>query len=85
MADLYVSDLIVPVEDPVEIIIDRVSLEDRVALEVSKYSAQDQFVEKLIPPVTYVENSIEDKTRIRVFLKEGQLANGEKIQVKLSN
>jgi len=85
MADLYVSDLIVPEADPVEIQIDRVSLDAQVALEVTKYSSSDELLGTLVPPTTYVENSIEGKTRIRVFLGAGQVASGEKLRVRLSN
>jgi|WetSurMetagenome_2_1015567.scaffolds.fasta_scaffold1189843_2 hypothetical protein len=87
MANLFTSELIQPTENPVEILINRVSLDAQVKLEVSKFSALDELVEVIIPPTTYVENGgcPEDKTRIRVFLTEGQVAAGEKIQVKLDN
>jgi len=74
-------------ENPVEILINRVSIDAQVKLEVSKFSASDELVGVVVPPTTYVENGgcAEDKTRIRVFLNEGQVAAGEKIQVKLDN
>jgi hypothetical protein len=86
MANLFTSDLLVPAANPVEILINRVVIEQS-KLEVSKYSAQDELVGVIVPPTTYVENGgcAEDKTRIRVFLAEGQVASGEKIQVKLDN
>jgi len=86
MANLFTSDLVVPESDPVEFLIDRVDIfENKVSLVVEKYTAGDEFVANLVPPTTYVENCIEDKTRIRVFLAAGQVAAGEKICVKLNS
>ncbi len=83
MANLYTSELLTVSTDPVEILIDRVPIDSQVKLEVSKFSAQDQLIGVINPPTTYVENCIDTKTRIRVYLSEGQVAAGEKIQVKL--
>ena len=83
MANLYTSELLTVSTDPVEILIDRVALDPQIRLEVSKFSAQDELIAVINPPTTYVENCVDTKTRIRVFLSEGQVAAGEKIQVKL--
>lgn len=83
MTNLYTSELLTVTVDPVEILIDRVTLDRQVRLEVSKFSAQDELIEVITPPVSYVENCVDTKTRIRVFLNEGQIAAGEKLQVKL--
>lgn len=87
MANLYTSALLEVSANPVEILINRVALDSQIKLEVSKFSAADELIGVIIPPTTYVENGgcAEDKTRIRVFLDEGQVAAGEKIQVKLDN
>lgn len=85
MANLYTSDLIVPSSDPVEILIAEVALTPSISLEVNKFTSGDQLIGTIIPPVSYVENCIENQTRIRVFLSSGQVEAGEKIQVKLNN
>ena len=85
MANLYTSQLMEVSSNPVEILIDRVDISAQVRLEVSKFSANEEPLGVIIPPTTYVENCVENKTRIRVFLDEGQVAAGEKIQVKLDN
>jgi hypothetical protein len=85
MANLFTSQLMEVSENPVEILIDRVSIDAQVKLEVSKFSADDELVGVMVPPTTYVENCVDAKTRIRVYLDEGQVAAGEKIQVKLDN
>jgi hypothetical protein len=87
MANLYTSALLQPSENLVEILIDRITMDAQIKLEVSKFSAQDELIEVIIPPTTYVENGgcPEDKTRVRVYLNEGQVAAGEKLQIKLDN
>jgi hypothetical protein len=87
MANLFTSALLEVSVNPVEILIDRVAIDGQVKLEVSKFSAADELIGVIAPPTTYVENGgcAENKTRIRVFLDEGQVAAGEKIQVKLDN
>ena len=83
MSNLYTSELLTVSTDPVEILIDRVALDPQIRLEVSKFSAQDQLIGVINPPTTYVENCVDTKTRIRVYLNVDQVAAGEKIQVKL--
>ena len=83
MANLYTSALLAVEADPVEVLIDRVELGAMCKLEVSKFNAADELVEVIVPPTTYVENCVDTKTRIRVFLAEGQVAVDEKIQLKL--
>ena len=83
MTNLYTSELLTVSTDPVEILINRIDIGVNMNLEVSKFSAQDELVGVINPPATYVENCVDTKTRIRVFLSEGQVAAGEKIQVKL--
>jgi hypothetical protein len=87
MANLYTSGLIAPSANPVDFEIDQLDLSAQVKLEVSKFSAQDELIGVIVPPTTYVENGgcTAGKTRIRVFLEDGQVAAGEKIQVKLDN
>jgi len=87
MANLFTSELLQVTENPVDILIDRVSIDSQVKLEVSKFSALDINLGAIVPPTTYVENGgcPEDKTRVRVFLNDGQLEVGEKIQIKLEN
>jgi hypothetical protein len=85
MTNLYTSAIMEVASDPVEILIDRVEIAAQIKLEVSKFSASDELVGVIVPPTTYVENCVDTKTRIRVFLNEGQVAAGEKIQVKLDN
>ena len=87
MANLFTSALLEVSANPVEILINRVALDAQVSLEVSKFSAVDELIGAIVPPTTYVENGgcAEDKTRIRVFLADGQVASGEKIQVKLNS
>jgi hypothetical protein len=87
MANLFTSELLSVTENQVDILIDRVTIDAQIKLEVSKFSASDELIGSLVPTTTYVENGgcPEDKTRIRVFLAEGQLGAGEKIQIKLEN
>lgn len=87
MANLFTSELIQPENNLVELLIDRISLDSSVALEVFKYSNTDTLLGKIVPPTTYVENGgcPEDKTRIRVFLSENQLEQGEKVQLQINN
>jgi len=85
MANLYTSELLLVEANPVEVLIDRVELTSQPHLEVTKFSAQDVALGTIIPPTTYVENCVDTKTRIRVFLNEGQVAVGEKLQIKLEN
>jgi hypothetical protein len=85
MSNLYTSELLTVATDPVEILIDRITIDAQNKFEVSKFSAQNELIGVIIPPIAYIENGgcAEDKTRIRVYLSEGQVAAGEKIQVKL--
>lgn len=87
MSNLYISSLIQPTENSVDIEINRISLSERLLLTVEKYSTQGELIGTIIPPTTYVENGgcPEDKTRIRVFLNDGQVGVGEKIKIKLDN
>lgn len=82
-ATLYTSNLINITNNQAEILIDRISISLFTFLELSKYSAQDEFIETIIPPTTYIENNVENKTRLRVFLNSGQVLSEEKIQIKL--
>ena len=53
--------------------------------QANKFSSSDEFVSNLVPAVSYVENCVDTKTRIRVYMSEGQLDAGEKLQVKLES
>jgi hypothetical protein len=87
MATVYTSALIAPVDGLVDVEIDQINVQNRLALEVSRYSAQEELVGVIVPPTTYIENGgcAEGKTRVRVYLAEGQLQSGEKIQFKIDS
>jgi len=84
MANLYTSDLEVPVDNLVDLEISQVDLTS-VRTEVTHYTSGDSLIGVIVPPTVYVENNIQDITHIRVYLAEGQVAAGEKIKIKLDD
>ena len=85
MAILYTSGLEIPSNNLVDLEIARIELGPVIRTVVSKYSAIDAFIEDITPVTVYVENSIENKTHIRVYLSEGQLVSGEKLKIEINN
>lgn len=85
-SNLFTSSITQPIDNLLEILIDRISLVPIFEIEVFKYSENDVLIGLITPSMSDIDNAgcPEDKTRIRVFLNEGQVAAGEKLQIKLN-
>jgi len=85
MANLYTSGLVEPVADLVDFDTAELAIDHLIKVTVSRYSSSDVYIEDIVPQTVRVENSIVDKTRIRVYLNPGQIAAGEKIKVVIDD
>ena len=90
MANLYTSGLETPVDNLVELLIDQIDMSSaQISLSVDKYSAAEELIGAIVPPTSYVENGgfpeEGTKTRIRVYLSDGQVAAGEKVKIKVDS
>ena len=87
MANIYTSGFETPVDGLVEILIDQISMSNTLTLSVDKYSAAEALIGPIVPRTRYLENGgfpqEGTKTRIRVYLADGQVSGGEKIKVKI--
>jgi len=83
MTILYTSELEIPSDNLVSLIINQITLDPNIKVEVNKWSSSDEYIEDIIPRMSYIENNIENKTHIRVYLSEGQVLSGEKIKINL--
>jgi len=88
MINLYTSDLETPVDNLVELLIDQIDMSSvQVSMSVEKYSAAEELIGAIVPPTSYVENGgfaqSDTKTRIRVFLADGQVSGNETVKIKI--
>jgi hypothetical protein len=77
MQNKYTSDLITVTSNPIELLIDRIST-DMIELQVINNDVT------INPLSSYVENCIDNKTRIRIYLDNDQVNIGEQIQIKIN-
>ena len=90
MANLYTSGLEAPSNNLVELLIDQIDMSSaQVTLSVEKYSAAQELIGVITPPTSYVENGgfpeEGTKTRIRVYLADGQVTGSETVKIKIDS
>ena len=85
--NLHTSELLIPIKNEIELLIDRIDIFSYFSINVivEKYDIENNFISIITPNIWSVDNCVVDKTRIRVYLSEGQLDAGEKLQVKLES
>lgn len=90
MTNLYTSNLEIPVDNLVELLINQIDMSIvQINLSVDKYSEAEELIGTITPPTSYVENGgfpeSDTKTRVRVYLSDGQVSGGEKIKIKIDS
>ena len=85
--NLHTSELLIPIKNEIELLIDRIDIFSYFSINVivEKYDIENNFISIITPNIWSVDNCVDTKTRIRVYLSEGQLDAGEKLQVKLES
>jgi DNA helicase IV len=81
MTTIYESNLLQIENNSHELLIDRIQDLSLTRLVVEKYNSNDELIGEVNPDVSYVENSVEDKTRIRVMFNDNQINQSEKIKI----
>ena len=86
MTNIYTSDFLLPTDNSVDYLITRIELNSSIHMNVFRYNSSNELIEELIFARGYFENGNcpEDKTRIRVFLNNGQISPTDKIKVELN-
>lgn len=85
MANLYTSNLEIPVDNFVTLEIDEIDIGDMIFLKVLKYSSEDILQGEIVAKEIKLNNETELKTNISIELFAGSLQAGEKIQLEVNN
>jgi hypothetical protein len=86
VTDIYLSSLL-DVTDPndtyLELLVDQLAILEGPLLqvEVNHFTAENELIAVILPDSSLLENNIEGKTKISVFLPEGRVSVGDKLQV----